>query len=80
MENMRKEYNTNDTKVIFVATSDKPMWLHKNLLTKDDIFYPQQQMKKVGSSKLSLREISMIHAHEDLAVKGKEKVKQELNL
>ena len=75
MEKLRSDYNNDETKVVFIATSDRPIWLHKHLVNKDDIYYPHQVIRKLQNDQPSLKEISMIHAHQELAVKGKKYTK-----
>ena len=70
MERLRVDYNTANTKVVFIATSDNPMWLHKHLRSKDDIYFPHQVIRQAQGSQPSLKEISMMHAHTELATKG----------
>lgn len=80
MERMRKEYNKENTKVVFIATSDNNLWLQKHLLSKDDIYFPHQHIRQAKVAQPSLKEISMMHAHNELAVKGKIILKQALTL
>ena len=75
MEKMRQDYNTNTTKVVFIATSDKVKWLKDHLINKDDIYYPHQLIKQSKVSLPSIKEISMMHAHRALSVKGNHKTK-----
>ena len=70
MDKLRDEYNNDRTKVIFIATSDNPLWLHHHLINKDDVHFPHQRIRLSKISQPSLKEISMMHAHNDLAVKG----------
>lgn len=74
MDRMRGDYNSANTKVVFIATSDNPLWLHKHLRSKDDIYFPHQVIRQAQGAQPSLKEISMMHAHTELATKGKNKV------
>ena len=73
MDRMRGDYNSAITKVVFIATSDNPLWLHKHLRSKDDIYFPHRVIRQAQGSQPSLKEISMMHAHTELATKGKTK-------
>ena len=68
MDRMRGDYNSANTKVVFIATSDNPWWLQKHLRSKDDIYFPHRVIRQAQPS---LKEISMMHAHTELATKGK---------
>ena len=70
MDRMRGDYNSANTKVVFIATSDNPLWLHKHLRSKDDIYFPHQVIRQAQGAQPSLKEISMMHAHTELATKG----------
>ena len=70
LERLRRDYNSAATRVVFVAVSDKPLWLHTHLRSEDDIHYPHRQISQTRVALPSLKEISMMHAHQELAVKG----------
>ena len=70
LERLRRDYNSATRRVVFVATSDKPLWLRTHLHSEDDIHYPHRQIRQTRVALPSLKEISMMHAHQELAVKG----------
>ena len=71
MEKMREDYNSDTRKVVFLATSDKVKWLRDHLVSKDDIYYPHQMIRQSKVALPSIKEISMMHAHRALSVKGR---------
>ena len=70
LERLRRDYNSATRRVVFVATSDKPLWLRTHLHSEDDIHYPHRHIRQTRVALPSLKEISMMHAHQELAVKG----------
>ena len=74
MDMLRKRHNHNNTKVVFLPTSDNYFWIKQNLNSQNDIYFSRELIKQTRVALPNKKEIRQIWNHQSLAVKGKQMI------